>query len=93
MIIETKIDYPTNQQNPVVENTAAYCFIGEIERDYMGDGNVVVGEPFTIAWDQITNHINTVPEMPKLLTIWLTPKNYAGVYTVLVQRKMEFGVN
>ncbi|MDT3695176.1 MAG: hypothetical protein ROY99_02215 [Ignavibacterium sp.] len=43
MIIETKIDYPTNQQNPVVENTAAYCFIGEIERDYMGDGVLVVG--------------------------------------------------
>ncbi|MCZ7610246.1 MAG: hypothetical protein M5U17_08750 [Ignavibacterium sp.] len=33
----------TTQQKPLKENTTAYCFIGEIERDYMGDGTVVVG--------------------------------------------------
>jgi len=59
------------------------CFGGDFESDKRGDVDVSIkGEPFTIAWDQITHHINTVPEMPKLLTIWLTPKNYAGVYTI-----------
>jgi len=43
MRIEGKINYPIQQQKPPGENTTAYCFIGEIERDYMGDGTVVVG--------------------------------------------------
>jgi len=45
MRIAGKINYPIQQQKPPVENTTAYCFIGEIERDFMGDGNVVVGKP------------------------------------------------
>ncbi|MCZ7608987.1 MAG: hypothetical protein M5U17_02365 [Ignavibacterium sp.] len=43
MRIAGKINYPIQQQKPLKENTTAYCFIGEIERDFMGDGNVVVG--------------------------------------------------
>lgn len=75
---DTKID--ETKINSIIIGS---CFGGDFESDKRGDVDVSIkGEPFTIAWDQITHHINTVPEMPKLLTIWLTPKNYAGVYTI-----------
>jgi hypothetical protein len=34
----------TTQQKPLGENTATYCFIGEIDWSKMGDGIVVVGD-------------------------------------------------
>jgi len=34
----------TSQQKPLGENTATYCFIGEIDWPKMGDGFVVVGD-------------------------------------------------
>ncbi|MDT3695172.1 MAG: hypothetical protein ROY99_02195 [Ignavibacterium sp.] len=74
MIIETKIDYPTNHQKPLVENTSAYCFIGEIERDYMGDGVLVVKQD---ECDDYPCSQGFVYSPPKILSniediLWLT---------------------
>ncbi|HOJ07587.1 MAG: hypothetical protein HND40_01225 [Ignavibacteriota bacterium] len=44
MRIAGKINYPIQQQKPLKENTAAYCFIGEIDLPKTGDGILVVGD-------------------------------------------------
>ncbi len=44
MRIAGKINYPIQQQKPLKENTAAYCFIGEIDLPKTGDGILVVGQ-------------------------------------------------
>jgi len=44
MRIAGKINYPTQQQKPLKENTAAYCFIGEIDLQKTSDGILVVGD-------------------------------------------------
>ena len=76
---DTKID--ETKINSIIIGS---CFGGDFESDKRGNENVIVkGEPFKIDWDHpISHYINTVPEMQKLLTIWLTPKNYEGVYTI-----------
>ncbi|HMN18964.1 MAG TPA: hypothetical protein PKD03_15230, partial [Ignavibacteriaceae bacterium] len=42
MRIAGKINYPIQQQKPLEENTAAYCFIGEIDLPITADGILVV---------------------------------------------------
>ncbi|GIK23449.1 MAG: hypothetical protein BroJett005_28630 [Ignavibacteriota bacterium] len=42
MRIAGKINYPIQQQKPLKENTAAYCFIGEIDLPITADGILVV---------------------------------------------------
>ncbi|MCO6448894.1 MAG: hypothetical protein HND40_11110 [Ignavibacteriota bacterium] len=44
MRIAGKINYPIQQQKPLKENTAAYCFIGEIDLQKISDGIQVVGQ-------------------------------------------------
>ncbi|MFZ2863840.1 MAG: hypothetical protein WA440_03735 [Ignavibacteriaceae bacterium] len=44
MRIAGKINYPIQQQKPLKENTAAYCFIGEIYLPKTGDGILMVGD-------------------------------------------------
>jgi len=44
MRIAGKINYPIQQQKPLKENTAAYCFIGEIDLPKTSDGILVVGD-------------------------------------------------
>ncbi len=44
MRIAGKINYPIQQQKPLKENTAAYCFIGEIYWNYRDDAILVVGD-------------------------------------------------
>jgi len=44
MRIAGKINYPIQQQKPLKENTAAYCFIGEIDLQKTSDGILVVGD-------------------------------------------------
>ncbi|MCZ2269933.1 MAG: hypothetical protein LC124_13875 [Ignavibacteriales bacterium] len=44
MRIAGKINYPIQQQKPLKENTAAYCFIGEIDLPKTSDGIQVVGQ-------------------------------------------------
>ncbi|HMN18954.1 MAG TPA: hypothetical protein PKD03_15175 [Ignavibacteriaceae bacterium] len=42
MRIAGKINYPIQQKKPLKENTAAYCFIVEIDLPKTGDGIVVM---------------------------------------------------
>jgi hypothetical protein len=58
------------------------CFSGDFASEKRSDANIVVEDPLIIAWDQITHYINIIPEMPKLLTIWVKPKNYVGQYSI-----------
>ncbi|MBL1155914.1 MAG: hypothetical protein HND40_11150 [Ignavibacteriota bacterium] len=62
MRIAGKINYPIQQQKPLKENTAAYCFIGEIDLPKTSDGIQVVG--------QIGDSVNLIIETPSLGVIW-----------------------
>ena len=44
MRIKGKINYPIQQQKPLKENTAAYCFIGEIDLPKTSDGILLLGD-------------------------------------------------
>ena len=68
-----------NKPNNIESNE---CFTGNFQSESNEKKTVMINEVCTIGWDPVIHHIDSEPQMPSLLTIWLQPNNYVGEYQI-----------